>query len=57
MLRIIYSNVNQCWLGMWNDQVLRFFNSKSEAKAWEDNIIRRESGKRWAQNWESLGGE
>ena len=57
MIRVIHSNVNQCWFGMWNDQVLRLFNSKGEAEAWRDNIIRRESGRRWAQSWESIGGE
>jgi len=57
MIRVIHSNVNQCWFGMWNNQVLRLFNSKGEAEAWRDNIIRRESGRRWAQSWESIGGE
>jgi hypothetical protein len=35
---IMYSRVNQAYLVMWHDQVLRVFNSYSDAEAYADEI-------------------
>jgi len=35
---IVYSRVNQAYLVMWHDQVLRVFNSYSDAEAYAEEI-------------------
>ena len=34
MISVRYSKVNQCWLGLWNDQLIRLFVCKVEADEW-----------------------
>jgi len=41
-IQIKWSAVNQAWFVMWHDQVLRIFNSKSDAEEYLDELERRE---------------
>lgn len=34
MISVKYSSVNQAWLGMWNEQLIRVFVCKIEANEW-----------------------
>ena len=34
MISVKYSKVNQCWLGLWNDQLIRLFVCEAEANEW-----------------------
>ena len=38
MISVKYSKINQCWLGLWNDQLIRLFVCKVEANEWLEQM-------------------